>query len=79
MNIASHRRRESSKPELIETDPIQIFLTAVENCKPVIGVTGMKRAGKVYQVSLITTFTTTGSLFQMFLLPVTAVTVTTNL
>ncbi|XP_078347925.1 small ribosomal subunit protein uS7-like isoform X2 [Oculina patagonica] len=46
------KQRESSKPELIETDPLQIFLAAVENSKPVIGVTGMKRGGKVYQVPM---------------------------
>ena len=37
----------------VETDPLQIFATAIENCKPVIGVVGMKRAGTVYQVGAI--------------------------
>ncbi|RMX38446.1 hypothetical protein pdam_00016288 [Pocillopora damicornis] len=44
------KQRQSSQPDSVETDPLQIFATAIENCKPVIGVVGMKRAGTVYQV-----------------------------
>lgn len=44
------KQRQSSQPHLIETDPLQIFLAAVENSKPVIGVRGTKKGGKVYQV-----------------------------
>lgn len=44
------RQRESSNPESIQTDPLQIFLEAVENCKPVVGVISMERGGRVFQV-----------------------------
>ena len=47
----SYRQRQSSDSDFIETDPLQIFLAAVENSKPVIGVRGTKKGGKVYQVS----------------------------
>ena len=50
-NVVLHRQRESSKPDLVETDPLEIFVTAVENSMPVIGVTRMRRGGKVYHVS----------------------------
>jgi len=52
------RQRQSSKPDVIETDPLQIFLAAVENSKPVIGVRGTKKGGKVYQVINIEPFYT---------------------
>ena len=45
-----YRQRESTNPDSIQTDPLQIFLEAVENCKPIVGVRGMNRGGKVYQV-----------------------------
>ena len=44
------RQRESSNPESIQTDPLQIFIKAVENCKPVVGVISMERGGRVFQV-----------------------------
>ena len=53
LNIVLYRQRQSSRPDLIETDALQIFLAAVENSKPVIGVRGTKKGGKVYQVSII--------------------------
>ena len=53
LNGVFYRQRKSSSPDLIETDPLQIFLAAVENSKPVIGVRGTKKGGKVYQVSNI--------------------------
>lgn len=53
LNVVSYRQRQSSTPDLIKTDPLQIFLAAVENSKPVIGVRGTKKGGKVYQVSHI--------------------------
>lgn len=51
LDVVLYRQRQSSQPHLIETDPLQIFLAAVENSKPVIGVRGTKKGGKVYQVS----------------------------
>ena len=53
LNVVFYRQRQSPQPDLIETDPLQIFLAAVENSKPVIGVRGTKKGGKVYQVSNI--------------------------
>lgn len=44
------RQRESSNPESIQTDPLQIFLEAVENCKPVVGVISVERGGRAFQV-----------------------------
>ena len=41
----------ASKPEMVEIDPLKVFLQAVENAKPVIGVKSIRRAGRVYQVS----------------------------
>ncbi|XP_073246800.1 small ribosomal subunit protein uS7-like isoform X2 [Porites lutea] len=46
------KQRESTNPDSIQTDPLQIFLEAVENCKPIVGVRGMNRGGKVYQVPI---------------------------
>ncbi|XP_068717400.1 small ribosomal subunit protein uS7m-like [Montipora capricornis] len=44
------KRRISADPESIQTDPLKVFLEAVENCKPVVGVIAMRRAGRVFQV-----------------------------
>lgn len=44
------KQRESSTPDSVQTDPLQIFLEAVENCKPVVGVISMTRGGRVFQV-----------------------------
>ncbi len=39
-----------NKRDEIETNPLKIFLTALENCKPIVGVTPIKKAGISYQV-----------------------------
>ena len=44
------RQRESSNPDSIQTDPLQIFLDAVENCKPVVGVISKEKGGRAFQV-----------------------------
>lgn len=44
------KQRQSSQPDLVETDPLQIFLDAIENSKPIIGVRAMKKGGNMYQV-----------------------------
>ncbi len=41
---------EESKRDTIETNPLKIFITAVENCKPVVQMTPVKKAGITYQV-----------------------------
>lgn len=33
-------------------DPVQVFKTAIENCKPVVGTTPVRKSGSVYQVPL---------------------------
>ena len=37
----------------IETDPIKIFHQAIENTKPLMGLSSIKRGGKSYQVSTL--------------------------
>lgn len=46
------RQREAADPNSIQTDPLQIFLEAVENAKPVVGVKAMNRGGKIFQVCM---------------------------
>ncbi|CAB3982039.1 28S ribosomal S7, mitochondrial [Paramuricea clavata] len=40
----------SKKPDEVQTDPLSIFHTAMENAQPVVGVQPIKKAGKTYQV-----------------------------
>ncbi len=35
----------------MELDPLQVFRKAVDNAKPIIGTTNVRRGGKLYQVS----------------------------
>ena len=46
------RQREAADPNSVQTDPLQIFLEAVENAKPVVGVKAMNRGGKIFQVCM---------------------------
>lgn len=43
-------KAEATKREGIETNPLKIFLTAIENCKPVVLMTQVRKAGILYQV-----------------------------
>ncbi|XP_077980566.1 small ribosomal subunit protein uS7m-like [Glandiceps talaboti] len=44
-----HKATEEEKANL-ETNPRVIFHTALENCKPVVGLTSINRGGRSYQV-----------------------------
>ncbi|KAJ8251661.1 hypothetical protein GJAV_G00223760 [Gymnothorax javanicus] len=44
-----HKAPDAQKPE-IECNPYAIFHQALENCKPVVGLTNVQRGGKTYQV-----------------------------
>ena len=35
----------------VVTDPLKVFHQAIENCKPVMGTVGVRKAGKMYHVS----------------------------
>jgi small subunit ribosomal protein S7 len=41
---------EETNEETIELNPLKLFHTAVENCKPYVIVTKIKRGGAIYQV-----------------------------
>ena len=36
----------------VVTDPLQVFHQAINNCKPIMGTTGVRRGGKLYHVSV---------------------------
>ena len=50
--IKSKGGPSSEKAEVV-VDPMAIFLQALENCKPIIGTTGVRRGGKLYHVSTL--------------------------
>lgn len=45
-----HRKLSSKKAEEVQTDPLVVFHTAMENAQPVVGVQPIKKGGKTYQV-----------------------------
>ena len=46
-NASTPEQRES-----IETNPLKIFLKAVENCQPILKLTPITKGGNVYQVPI---------------------------
>ncbi|XP_048411187.2 small ribosomal subunit protein uS7m [Stegostoma tigrinum] len=48
--IESYHKASESEKDAIECNPYKIFHQALENCKPVIGLTSIQRGGKSYQV-----------------------------
>ncbi|XP_067914766.1 small ribosomal subunit protein uS7m [Heterodontus francisci] len=48
--IESYHKAPESEKDVIECNPLKIFQQALENCKPVIGLTNIQRGGKSYQV-----------------------------
>ncbi|XP_066291217.1 small ribosomal subunit protein uS7m-like [Branchiostoma lanceolatum] len=44
-----HEAAPDEKP-YIDCNPVRIFHTAIDNCKPAVGVKSVKRGGKTYQV-----------------------------
>ncbi|XP_059804962.1 small ribosomal subunit protein uS7m [Hypanus sabinus] len=48
--IENYHKAPDSEKDVIECNPHKIFHQALENCKPVIGLTSVQRGGKTYQV-----------------------------
>ncbi|XP_076864005.1 small ribosomal subunit protein uS7m [Brachyhypopomus gauderio] len=48
--VEKYHKGQAAERETIECNPYVIFQEAIENCKPVIGLTSIKRGGKTYQV-----------------------------
>jgi small subunit ribosomal protein S7 len=47
-----HKEQDPVEKAKIEVDPLKIFHAAVENCKPLLQLTAVKRGGATYQVSV---------------------------
>lgn len=47
-----HKAETNEEKSKIETNPLKIFHTAIENCKPIMKVTPIKRGGLTYQVPM---------------------------
>ena len=43
----------SPDPESVETDPLKIFHTAIENTKPIVGIQTFKKGSKNFQVCIL--------------------------
>ncbi|KAG8321426.1 28S ribosomal protein S7, mitochondrial [Homalodisca vitripennis] len=46
-----HKEEDPAEKAKIEVDPLKIFHCAIENCKPLLQLTKIKRGGATYQVS----------------------------
>jgi ribosomal protein S7 len=51
VKAAQLSKLQSSGDSGVVTDPLQVFHEAIDNSKPVMGIMGVKRAGKLYHVS----------------------------
>lgn len=49
-----HKEKSEEKRALIELEPMSIIYKAVENCKPVVKIQTVKRAGVIYMVPIPT-------------------------
>lgn len=49
--VEKYHKAPAGKKEEIECNPYTIFHQALENCKPVVGLTSIQKGGKYYQVS----------------------------
>ena len=45
-----HKTQEPAEKAKIELNPIKVFLTALENCKPILTINKLTRGGITYQV-----------------------------
>ncbi|XP_029914048.1 small ribosomal subunit protein uS7m [Myripristis murdjan] len=50
--VEKYHKAPEGKKEEIECNPYAIFNQAIENCKPVIGLTSIQKGGKYYQVPI---------------------------
>lgn len=48
-----HLAKSPAEQEKIATDPLQIFHQALNNCKPILDTTPVKRGGVTYKVRLV--------------------------
>ncbi|XP_055336622.1 28S ribosomal protein S7, mitochondrial-like [Paramacrobiotus metropolitanus] len=48
--LEKYRNADEAQKEKIELNPTRMLLTAINNCKPVLCLTGIRRGGIVYQV-----------------------------
>lgn len=53
MQIEKYNKTEDETKNTIECNPVKIFYDAITNCKPVLGLTPIKRGGIVYQVTFL--------------------------
>ena len=51
MYLSLYRYKGGEKE--VELDPLVVFHKALENSKPIIGTTSIRRGGKLYQVGLL--------------------------
>lgn len=47
-----HKSTDPTEKAAIEVDPLKIFHSAIENCKPLLQLNSVKRGGQRYQVKL---------------------------
>lgn len=50
--VEKYHKAPEGKKEEIECNPYTIFHQALENCKPVVGLTSIQKGGKYYQVPI---------------------------
>ncbi|RVE69418.1 hypothetical protein OJAV_G00077840 [Oryzias javanicus] len=50
--VEKYHKSPAGKKEEIECNPYTIFHTALENCKPVVGLASIQKGGKSYQVPI---------------------------
>ncbi|KAF6721534.1 28S ribosomal protein S7, mitochondrial [Oryzias melastigma] len=50
--VEKYHKSPPGKKEEIECNPYTIFHTALENCKPVVGLASIQKGGKFYQVPI---------------------------
>ncbi|XP_028267410.1 small ribosomal subunit protein uS7m [Parambassis ranga] len=50
--VEKYHKAPAGKKEEIECNPYTIFHQALENCKPVVGLTSVQKGGKYYQVPI---------------------------
>lgn len=51
--VEKYHKAPEDKRDEIECNPYVIFHTALENCKPVVGLASIDKGGKSYQVSAV--------------------------
>ena len=51
VKTAQLSKLQSNGDSEVVTDPLKVFHQAIENSKPIMGTTGVRRGGKLYHVS----------------------------